>query len=674
MRISAEWLGEFVALPPLEKLEETLLMAGLGIEARDGEKFELEVTSNRGDWLCATGIAREIAAMTEARFRAPRADVEESGASIFGRVQVEVENFADCPRYTARLVEGVRICESPGWMQRRLLDCGVRPINCVVDVSNYVMLEVGQPLHAFDFDKISGGKIEVRRARAGEKLVTLDETERQLSPEILAICDQKGPIAIAGLMGGQNSEVSDSTQNVLLESAHFAPLRARRNAHLLGFATEASKRFERWVDPNACGRAVDRAAQLLSEIAGGKIASDTLDMYPSPVPDAIVMLRPARCNAVLGLKIPLETQKNLLTRLGFKVSDADGGVRVIVPTHRRDIEREIDLIEEIARLYGYGRVPTTLHGGTNTSAGRPLASRLEDRARSAGLRCGLTELSSYSLSNAQNHARAGVSSVGAVTLRNPLSEDYTLLRTSLVPSLLDTLKRNRGRRLRGFELGRVYFTTVEGELANEKRMLGIALSDAPPAPGWQKNAESVDFFALKAIVENVLREFGAPHPVLSPSNAPSFHPGRCAALSLNGEELGILGEIHPRVAGEFELSHRAYVAQIDFDALVRHISLVRQYAPFSKFPAISRDLALVCPRGLAASSIVDAAWRAGGSLLESARIFDVYQGANVADNEKSVALSLRFRASDRTLAESEIETVLAGVLREQARLGAVLRA
>ncbi|PQV62989.1 phenylalanyl-tRNA synthetase beta subunit [Abditibacterium utsteinense] len=673
MRISAEWLGEFVALPPLEKLEETLLMAGLGIESREGERLELEVTSNRGDWLCATGIAREIAAMNEARFRAPFPDVEESGPSLVGRALVDVESSADCPRYVARLVEGVQIGESPDWMQKRLLDCGVRPINNVVDVTNYVMLEWGQPLHAFDFDKIAG-KMTVRRARDSEKLVTLDGVERELSPEILAICDESGPIAVAGLMGGENSEVSDATHNVLLESAHFAPLRVRRNAHLLGLASEASKRFERWVDPNGCKRSIDRAAQLLLQIAGGKVAADVLDIYPSHIPDAIVTLRPARCNAVLGLKIPLETQKNLLVRLGFKVSESENGLRVIVPTHRRDIEREIDLIEEIARLYGYDRVPTTLHAGTNTSAGRPLASRLEDRARSAGLRCGLTELSSYSLSNAESHARAGVSSQGAVTLRNPLSEDYTLLRTSLVPSLLDALRRNRGRRLRGFELGRVYFTKNEGELADEKRMLGIALCDAPPAPHWQQSGELIDFFALKAIVENVLREFGAPAPVLSRASAPSFHPGRCAALSLNGEELGILGEIHPRVAESFELSHRAYVAQIDFDALVRHISLVRQYTPFSKFPSIERDIALLCPRGVAASALVDAAWRAGGNLLESARIFDVYQGENVSAEQKSVALALRFRALDRTLSESEVEGAIAGILENEARLGAVLRA
>ncbi|HEX9998313.1 MAG TPA: phenylalanine--tRNA ligase subunit beta [Abditibacterium sp.] len=673
MRISAEWLGEFVALPPLEKLEDTLLMAGLGIESREGERFELEVTSNRGDWLCATGLAREIAAMTGARFRAPHPDVDEDGAPIDNRVHVEVENGADCPRYVARLVENVVVGESPDWIKQRLLDCGVRPINNVVDVTNYVMLEWGQPLHAFDFDKIEG-TVQVRRAGESAKITTLDGQDRELSPEILTICDQNGPIAIAGLMGGAESEVSQTTTTVLLESAHFAPQRVRRNAHLLGFASEASKRFERWVDPNGCARAADRAAQLLTQVAGGRVAMGAVDVYPSPIPDAIVMLRAARCNAVLGLKIPPETQKELLSRLGFRVSDVDDQIRAAIPTHRRDIEREIDLIEEVARLYGYERVPTTLHAGTNTSAGRPLASRLEDRARSAGLRCGLTELSSYSLSNDLSHEKAGVDSHGAIKLRNPLSEDYTLLRTSLLPSLLDALKRNRGRKLRGFELGRVYFARGEGELADEKRVLGIALSDAPTPPHWQKSVLPIDFFALKAIVENVLREFGAPVPFLSPFQHPAFHPGRCASLALNGEELGFLGEIHPTIAANFDLSHRAFVAQIDFDALVRHVSLVRQYTPFSKMPAVERDLALVVPQTLAAQALVDAAWRSGAQNLESARIFDVFEGGNLLPNTKSVALALRFRAPDRTLSDAEVSESLTKIRAAQTLIGAELRA
>ena len=674
MRISAEWLGEYVSLPPLDKLEEVLLGAGLEIESREGERFELAVTSNRGDWLCATGLAREIAAMTNARFRAPLPDVDEDGPAIAARVFVDIENPADCARYVARLVEGVQIAPSPDWMQKRLLDCGVRPINNVVDVTNYVMLEWNQPLHAFDFDALKNGQIGVRRARDGEVLATLDDVDRELSPDNLVITSGDFPIAVAGVMGGVSTEVNESTKNVLLESAHFAPNVVRKSAHRLGLGTEASRRFERWVDPNGCKRAVDRAAQLLAMMSGGRVAAGTIDRYPAPTLEAQVSLRPARCNAVLGLKIAPETQRELLERLGFKVSSTSEELRVQIPTHRRDIEREIDLIEEVARLYGYDRMPTTLPPGTNTSAGRPLASRLEDRARSACLRCGLTEVTTYSLSNDAAHERAGIDAARAVRLRNPLSEDYTLLRESLLPSLLDVLRRNRGQRIRAFELGRIYFARGAGELADERRALGVALSDAPAAAHWQKTAVPVDFWAIKAVVENVLREFGAPLPIFAPTKHPTFHPGRCASVSLNGEELGVLGEVHPLVAQKWEISGRAYIAQFDFNALVRHISLSRSYQPFSRFPAVERDLALVVPHGLPASSLLDAARRGGGELLEDVRLFDVYQGANLPEGTKSLALALRFRARDRTLGESDVEAAMNGVLREQNALGAQIRA
>ena len=674
MKISAEWLGEYVSpLPPPEKLENTLLMAGLGIEEREGEHFELEVTSNRGDWLSAIGIAREIGAMTGARFRSPNPDVDEEGAPIEGRVSVEIENGSDCARYVARLVEGVQIGPSPDWMQKRLLDCGVRPINNVVDVTNYVMLEWGQPLHAFDFATIPGGKISVRRAREGEKITTLDGVCRELSPEILAICDQNGPIAVAGVMGGADSEVGENTSAILLESAYFRPELVRRGAHLLGFSSEASKRFERHVDPNGAKRAVDRAAQLLAQLGGGKVAHGAVDRYVAPVVEPSVSLRPARCNAVLGLKIPTETQKELLARLGFKVSENDGQIRAQIPTWRRDIIREIDLIEEVARLYGYDRVEATLHSGSNTGAGRPLAGRLEDRARSACLRCGLTEISTYSLSNAIAHERAKIDFSRAVLLRNPLSEDYTALRTSLVPSLLDVLKRNKGRRLRAFEIGRVYHSRGAGELADEKRVLGLALGDAPARPHWQKNAAPVDFFALKAIVENVLREFGAPELAIFTSKNPSFHPGRCASISIGGEEIGFLGEIHPQIAQDWEIPGRVYVAQIDFDALVRHVSLVRKYEPFSKYPAVDRDLALVVPQEISAARLVEAARIAGGELLGDARVFDVYIGPHIPEGFKSVAIALRFQSSEKTLEQNEIEAAVARVLEAQEKLGAKIR-
>ena len=670
MRISTQWLADYVALP--DNLDEALLMAGLGVEEHDGDVLELEVTSNRGDWLSAQGIAREIGAMTGARARAPFVELQETGAPIEGMVSVEIENPADCARYVARLVTGVTVAPSPPWMQQRLLECGVRPINNVVDVSNYVMLELGQPLHCFDFNCIGGAKIVVRRAREGETLVTLDGVERSLSPEMLVICDCNAPIALAGVMGGAASEVTEATTDVTIESAYFAPQRVRRNAFLSGLSTEASRRFERHVDPNGCKRAADRAAELLSQIAGGTVAHGAIDRYPAPYIEPIIEMRVARCNALLGLKIPRETQRELLERLGFKVSENEGVIRAQIPSWRADITREIDLIEEVARLYGYDRVPVTLHEGTTAGAGRPLSSRLRERARSACLRCGLTEVTTYSLSNETAHEMAGVSSRGAVRLRNPLSEDYTMLRTSLLPSMLDVLRRNKTRRMRAFEIGKVYYASEDG-LADERRMLGLMLSDVPGAASWQHSARPVDFYGMKAIVENVLREFGAPQPLFAPAKNPALHPGRAASIALNGEEIGFLGEVHPQIARNWDISGRVYLARIDFDALVRHVSLVRRYQPFSKFPAVERDLALVVSQNVPAANLIDAARRAGGTLLESARVFDVYSGPGIPEGAKSLAIALRFRAPERTLTEGEIEEVMAEIVASEKRLGAEIR-
>ncbi len=672
MRISAEWLGEYVSLPPLEKLEDVLLMAGLGVDERDGERFELEVTSNRGDWLCATGIAREIGAMTDVRFRAPSPDVEEEGAPIEGRVEVALQSPDDCSRYAARLVEGVRVGPSPEWMQKRLLDCGVRPINNVVDATNYVMLEWGQPLHAFDFDKL-GGQIQVRRATEGETLETLDGQDRVLTAQTLVIADAHKPVAIAGIMGGLETEVTDSTVNVLLESAHFASARVQRGVQALGLASEASRRFERWVDPNGCKRSLDRAAQLLVQIAGGRVAQGAIDVYPVPATERVVSMRPARANEVLGLSIEASWMQSALDRLEFRTTLDGDKIVARIPTRRRDIEREIDLVEEVARLWGYDRVPSTLNKGVNTSAGRPLAGRLEDRARSACLRCGLTEVATISLSNESAHQNAGASVERAVRLRNALTEDYTLLRTSLLPSLLDVLARNKGRRLRGFEIGRIYETNPTHPLADEKRTLGVCLGDAPAPANWQKVVSPVDFYALKAIVQNVLREFGAPEPVFEPLRHPAFHPGRCASVALNGAEVGVMGEIHPLVAQKWEIPHRVYIAQIDFDALVRHISLVRQFKSFSNFPPVERDFAFVVPNNLPSSRLVEAVQNAGGELVTSARVVDVFQGAVLGEGVKSLALSLRLQAPDRTLGENDIEGVSRRVIEAAKALGASIR-
>ena len=680
MRISQSWLQEFVETPTPEKLNHIFEMAGIGVENFDAESeiWTLEITSNRGDWLSAIGLAREIAAMTNQHFRA----IVDSDRSTPERenISVSIQNPEDCPRYAARIIENVKVGESPAWIQARLIECGMRPVNNIVDATNFVMLETGQPLHAFDADKV-GSQIVVRRAKAGEPFVTLDEVERELTEEMLVIADAQNPIAVAGVMGGRDSEVTENTTRILLESAHFAPSRVRRSARILELTSEASRRFARYVDPNGVLRAAQRACDLIAEISGGNVLPGIMDEYPAPVSDAIVSMRIARCNAILGIEISEETATELLKRLGFKVQSSGAGVlQVSVPTWRRDIEREIDLIEEIARLNGYENIPTTLPKTTNRAAGRSLSQRLEENARGVLLRCGLNEIVTYSLENAASISRAGLDeSTPAVVLRNPLSDDYTQLRTSLIPSLLETLKTNAGAScdVRIFEIGKVYLPRASKAQPDEKQQIGIALLASSPQAHWQKDkaATPLDFFDLKGIVERVLSGLGAPSPVFRGAPTAPFHPGRCAALSIDGEDLGMLGEVHPDIAERYELRQRAYLAVIDFASLVRHISIVPQYSPISRQPHSDRDIAVVVPEKVSAEALENTVRSAAGVLLESSRVFDVYQGAPIEPGFKSIAIALRFRAKDRTLGEDEIEAAMQNAREAAAHdLGAQLRA
>lgn len=685
MRISTSWLQEYVEPPAPEQLNHVFEMAGIGVENFDSEAgiWTLEVTSNRGDWLSAVGLSREIAAMTGQRFRVAREDDQSTPAP--DGVAVEIEYSEDCARYVAQLIEGVSVHDSPEWVQQRLLECGMRPVNNIVDATNLVMLETGQPLHAFDADKVRGARIVVRRARPGETLVTLDEVERKLSDEVLVIADAEQPLAVAGVMGGLDSEVTASTTRVLLESAHFAPQRVRRSARVLELTSEASRRFARWVDPNGVLRGAHRASQLIAEFSGGKVLPGAVDNYPAPVGPARVSIRVARCNAVLGVELTAQAIGDLLKRLGFKLETSAGGMlQFSIPTWRRDIEREIDLIEEVARMNGYDKVPTTLPTTVNAAAGRSLSQRLEERARGVLLRCGLDEVLTYSLENQAAVSRAGLTendglSTPAVALRNPLSDDYTQLRTSLIPSLLETLKVNAGASspVRVFEIGKVYLPQSGKAQPDERIRIGLALLATTPEAHWDKEQAPapVDFFTLKALVQQVLEGLGAPRPSFRATQNSPFHPGRAAALSIDGEDLGLLGEIHPDIAERYELRHRAYLAVIDFEALIRHIALVSQYSSFSKLPSADRDIALVVPEATTAAAVENSIHRAAGALLESARIFDLYRGSSIEPGFKSVAVALRFRSAERTLQEDEVEQAMSAIRESASRdLGAHLRA
>lgn len=671
MRISSQWLRDYAAVPDNDDLAHLFEMAGLGVESRDNDVFSLEVTSNRGDCLSAVGIAREIAAATGKSARVPNVKIDD--ASDVSSATVEIENLEDCPRYACRIIEDVQLGPSPDWMQARLIECGMRPLNVVVDITNYVMLELGQPLHAFDADRVLDNHIVVRRARAGEKLTTLDDVERELDEEVLVIADRERAIGIAGIMGGRDSEVTANTHRILLESAHFAPARVRRGARSLGLTTEASRRFERTVDPNGVLRALNRATELLLQHANGKLSGASVDRYAQLVVSQQIQLRVARCNAILGLKLSAETVAQILEKLTFKADlQSEGVLRIVVPSFRPDITREIDLIEEVARIYGYDKIPTTLPRGVNAMAGRSLSQRLEERAKSALLRCGLNEIVTLSMTNAAASERAGLQAEEAVTLRNPLSEDFTQLRTSLVPSLLDVLSKNIRGGARVFELGRVYLPQESQAQPGECRRLGMAMMDGAAASG--KSSTGIDFFALKAVIETALSELGAPKVNFRRATRAPFHPGRCAVLSIDSQDIGVMGEVHPTVRARYDLHQRAYVAVLDFDILARHVNLLRPYAPISRFPIVERDLALVLNDDVVASRLEESLRNAGGELLREARVFDVYKGAPIPPGQKSVAITLRFQSNDRTLKDEEVEELMARLRQAaQTELGATLR-
>ncbi|HVF85656.1 MAG TPA: phenylalanine--tRNA ligase subunit beta, partial [Abditibacteriaceae bacterium] len=474
-------------------------------------------------------------------------------------------------------------------------------------------------------------------------------------------------------MGGRDSEVTQNTRRILLESAHFAPARVRRGARSLGLTTEASRRFERTVDANGVMRALNRASELLMQHANGKLSGASVDIYPQTVSSQQIALRIARCNALLGLKLSGEVVAQTLEKLTFKVAvESEGTVQVTVPSFRSDITREIDLIEEVARIYGYDKIPTSLPRGVNPMAGRSLSQRLEERAKSALLRCGLNEIVTLSMTNAAANERAGLPIEEAVTLRNPLSEDFTQLRTSLIPSLLDVLSKNIRGGARVFELGRVYCPQEGQTHPNEMRRLGMAMMEG--AATSSKSSTGIDFFALKAVLETALWELGAPKINFRRATRAPFHPGRCAVLSIDSQDIGVMGEVHPEVRARYDLNQRAYIAFVDFDILARHVDLLKPYSPISRFPIVERDLALVLNDDVVASRVEGALRNAGGELLREARVFDIYKGAPIPENQKSVAIALRFQSNERTLKDEEVEELMTR-LRQAAQneLGASLR-
>lgn len=711
MHVPLSWLRDYVKTDlSAAEIARVLMRGGFEVEDIKGEGddavLDLKITANRGDCLSMVGIAREVAALTGAEFVPPLIEVKEGDASVHDYVTVEIVDADLCPRYSARLVTGVIIADSPAWLRERLQAAGLPVINNVVDITNYVMWELGQPLHAFDFRKLAvrdapRRAVIIRRARAGERLVTIDHEERTLTEEMLVIADAQRPVALAGVMGGLDSEISASTVDVLIESAHFDPANNRRTSKALNLLSESSYRFQRRVDPSGTVRAAHRAAQLMAQIGGGNVARGVVDVYPKPHLPVRLTFRPERANKLLGTHLSAEEMTTLLTRLGFEVSETPHAPRntqyeVTIPIARGDITQEADLIEEIARLHGYDHIPTTLPPDVSPRAGEGASRKMERRAKDILLRCGLTEVQTFSLTRPANLSRAGLdASTPALTLRNPLSEDWTTLRTTLLPSLLEVLARNARNGVRDvsiFELGRAYLPRHgEGEapaepkdgggfggslpLPEERRLLGLAMMGRRWGKAWNvdKTTNAVDFYALKAAVEELLNGLHVADFSFQRGQHPSLHPGRTATVLVAGQSAGVLGELHPDVQEAYDLPQRTYMAELNFDLMTPHVIAARQYQPLPIHPPVERDVALVVQDDVTSQTVVNVMLEVGAPLLRTVQLFDVYAGAPIPEGHKNLAYSLSFRA-DRTLTAEEVEETLQRIkqaLREQ--VGANIR-
>ncbi len=624
--------------------------------------LEINITPNRSDCLCMLGIAREISALTGQPLRYPSPKKTDEKAGEFGTT-VTLERPDLCPRYVAQIIFGVKIAPSPFWMRRRLEVVDVRSINNIVDVTNYVMLEMGQPLHAFDLDHLAEKRIVVRTAERGEKFTTLDGVERALPEEALMICDGQKPVALAGIMGGLNSEVQISSRDILLESAYFDPMGIRRTSKQAGLSTEASLRFERGIDPNGSLRAARRAAALMAELAGGTMAREAVDNYPRKIEPQNIFLRGQRVNRILGTSLPPSQAQSYLQKFDLQVEANDSDTfQVTIPTYRVDLKREIDLIEEIARLHGYHRIPVTLPCGRVAAEKKTKMQRAATRARDLLVACGFWEVINYSFISPralQNLRLAAPDRRGQpLQIRNPLSDDQSIMRTTLLPGLLQAARYNAHRQnfdLRLFELGRVFFPREDQELPEEVEVLSGILSGDRDEESWAKPKVPCDFFDLKGTVETLLDGLGVSGYRFLALHEESFlHPGKSCRLEVNGKGWGEMGELHPDVRETWELETSIFLFEINFQALIEGAEEHRSFKSLARFPAVFRDLAVIVDEKIPAGDLLQTLWGANDGLISEIKLFDLYQGKPVPSGKKSLAFRLKYQAGDRTLTDREV--------------------
>jgi phenylalanyl-tRNA synthetase beta chain len=641
--------------------------------------LEVAVTPNRPDCLSVLGLAREVAALCRQPLRLPEIDFAEADEAIDRLAKVTILDPVACPRYAARLLAGLTVGPSPFWMRHRLQLAGQRPINNLVDVTNYVLLELGQPLHAFDFDRLGGGEIVVRLPGPGEEtFVTLDDQERRVDPETLYICDAARPVALAGIMGGQKSEVTPDTHRVLIESAYFNPPHIRRAAKRLGLSTESSYRFERGVDPDGVIRALERAAQLMAALGGGRVLRGRIDAYPNPVARPRLTVWVSRANQILGTDYSKEKVVGLLRDLHLPVLELDGDTLAVqAPSHRGDLEREIDLIEEVARLGGFGEIPVTLPEGVVAVPRPGPLVRLGREAKEILLGQGFFEVVTYSFQSERHRGLLGEPEAASpLYLANPLSEEQALMRTSLLPGLLDMVRRNTLKQnldVRIFELAKIFLPQPGADLPREEEWLAGVMAGTRAGLSWHTPAEDQDFFDLKGVVEKLLEGLLIREVSFSREGLPSYF--RYGATVLVAEEpVGWLGELLPTVAERLDLAGNLLAFLLNFEALCRRAEAFPLYAPLPRYPAVYRDVALVLPEGVPAAQVTQVLHRHGAPWLEEARLFDVYAGRPIPPGKRSLAFHLTYRDPERTLTDEVVDRKHEALIKALAgELGAELR-
>jgi len=634
----------------------------------DDTVFEYEITNNRVDCYSIIGIAREAAATFRKPFTPPVVTETGNAEDINDYVKVDVEATDLCSRYTARLVKNIKLAPSPKWMQRRLASAGIRPINNIVDITNYVMEEYGQPMHAYDYDTLAGGKIVVRRAKDGEKFMTLDGQERTLDSDMLMICDGEKAVGLAGIMGGENSKITDDVKTMLFEAATFDGTNIRKATKRLGLRTDASGKFEKGLDPENALAAMNRACQLIEELGAGEIVGGVVDVYPNKKERVRVPFEPERINALLGTNVSVEEMLGYFKMLELDYDEAKQ--ELIIPTFRQDLLRTADIAEEVARFFGYANIPTTLPHGASTMGKISFKQRVEDVAGEIAQFCGFSQAMTYSFESPKVFDKlklaADATERKTVVISNPLGEDFSIMRTLPLNGMLTSLATNYNRRnkdVKLYELAKVY-VPVEGEDLPDERVQFTL--------GFYGDG---DFFTMKGVVEEFLEKIGmSARPEYDPEAGKTFlHPGRQAEILYKDTVIGYLGEVHPDVADTYGLGDRTYVAVLDLPEILPFASFDRKYEGIAKFPAVTRDISMVMPKTVLVGEVEKIIEKRGGKLLEKYNLFDIYEGAQIKEGFKSVAYTISFRAKDRTLEDKDIQPIMEKILEDLSGMGIELR-